>query len=227
VRDRAHAAPAALGQGAAQVGVAEEAADRSGDVVGGERIEEQPGIADFMARAQHVADTIELDFLWECSPQDEFSYETLARDYFGHAPSAREAAALLTRLHGAPMYFYKKGRGRYKAAPFASSASQTHVSPGARLDEGVTLEGPCFIDEGATVKHGARIGPYSVIGRQCWVEEHATIERAILWPNSRISQEAVVRGAILGRHCHIGRNAVLRSPSVLGDKTVITDFSHF
>jgi hypothetical protein len=26
---------------------------------------------------------------------------------------------------------------------------------------------------------------------------------------------------------HIGRNAVLRSPAVLGDKTVITDFSHF
>ena len=26
----------------------------------------------------------------------------------------------LLRLHGAPMYFYKKGRGRYKAAPEAS-----------------------------------------------------------------------------------------------------------
>jgi exoribonuclease-2 len=24
---------------------------------------------------------------------------------------------VLLRLHGAPMYFYKKGRGRYKAAP--------------------------------------------------------------------------------------------------------------
>ena len=28
-----------------------------------------------------------------------------------------QSAAVLTRLHGAPMYFYKKGRGRYKAAP--------------------------------------------------------------------------------------------------------------
>ena len=49
--------------------------------------------------------------------QDEFSYDVLARDYFGHAPSALESAALLLRLHGAPMYFYKKGKGRYRAAP--------------------------------------------------------------------------------------------------------------
>ena len=71
----------------------------------------------FLDEVQRAAQEIDLDFLWECSPQDEFSYETLARDYFGHAPSAREAAALLTRLHGAPMYFYKKGKGRYRAAP--------------------------------------------------------------------------------------------------------------
>ena len=49
--------------------------------------------------------------------QDEFSYDALARDYYGHAPSALESAALLLRLHGAPMYFYKKGKGRYRAAP--------------------------------------------------------------------------------------------------------------
>ena len=31
-----------------------------------------------------------------------------------------ESAAALLTLHGAPLYFYKKGRGRYKAAPEAS-----------------------------------------------------------------------------------------------------------
>jgi exoribonuclease-2 len=71
----------------------------------------------FMDQVQRAAQEIDLDFLWECSPQDEFSYDMLAREYFGHAPNAQEAAALLTRLHGAPMYFYKKGKGRYRAAP--------------------------------------------------------------------------------------------------------------
>ncbi|VEB39732.1 Exoribonuclease 2 [Chromobacterium violaceum] len=50
-------------------------------------------------------------------PDDEFGYQDLAADYFGHQPSAAEAAALISRLHGAPMYFYKKGKGRYKKAP--------------------------------------------------------------------------------------------------------------
>jgi exoribonuclease II len=60
----------------------------------------------FLDEVQRTAQEIDIDFLWECSPQEEFGYEALARDYFGHAPSAREAAALLTRLHSAPMYFY-------------------------------------------------------------------------------------------------------------------------
>ncbi|MBM3367524.1 MAG: RNB domain-containing ribonuclease [Betaproteobacteria bacterium] len=71
----------------------------------------------FMAAAQQEADAIDIDFLWQCCGTDEFGYEGLAADYFGHAPSAVEAAAVLMRLHGAPMYFYKKGRGRYRAAP--------------------------------------------------------------------------------------------------------------
>ena len=115
--------------------------------------------------------------------------------------------------------------GRYRAAPFAGGASSTWISPQARIEEGVTIEGPCFIDAGAVVKTGARIGPYTVIGRQCWIEEHATLDRAILWPNSRISQEAVVRGSILGRHCHVGRSALIENGVVLGDKSVITDYS--
>ncbi|MES2565160.1 MAG: RNB domain-containing ribonuclease [Pseudomonadota bacterium] len=78
---------------------------------------EQPSITDFMAKAQAVADEQELDFLWECASADEFGYETLAREYFGRAPDAVQAAGVLLKLHGAPMYFYKRGRGRYKAAP--------------------------------------------------------------------------------------------------------------
>ncbi|HTS55713.1 MAG TPA: RNB domain-containing ribonuclease [Burkholderiales bacterium] len=71
----------------------------------------------FMEGAQKTANDIDLDFLWECCGQEEFSYDTLARDYFGHLPDPRESAAVLLRLHGAPMYFYKKGRGRYRPAP--------------------------------------------------------------------------------------------------------------
>jgi mannose-1-phosphate guanylyltransferase/phosphomannomutase len=75
------------------------------------------------------------------------------------------------------------------------------------------------------VKGGARIGPYSVIGRHCHLEEHASVEHAIVWANTRISQEASVRRSILGRHCHIGRSATIEDGIVLGDKSVVTDYS--
>ncbi len=115
--------------------------------------------------------------------------------------------------------------GRYQAAPFAGAPGRAWVSPDARVEEGAILEGPCFIDEGTIVKTGAHIGPYSVIGRQCHIEEHARVERSIVWANTRISQEAVVRSSILGRHCHIGRNATVDDEAMLGDKSVVTDFS--
>src|SRR5437660_1366605 len=114
--------------------------------------------------------------------------------------------------------------GRYRAAPFAGASSAVWTSPDARVEEGATLEGPCFVDSGAVVKAGARIGPYAVIGRHCHVEEQAVVDHAIVWANSRISQDATVRRSILGRHCHVGRHATIER-GVLGDKSVITDHS--
>ena len=115
--------------------------------------------------------------------------------------------------------------GRFRAAPFADAPSTAWVAPDARVDEGVTLEAPCFVGGGAVIKTGARIGAYSVVGRHCHVEEHAVVERSILWANTRICQDAAVRGSILGRQCHIGRSATVENGVVLGDKSVVTDFS--
>ncbi len=116
--------------------------------------------------------------------------------------------------------------GRYSVPPFAGAAEPSAwVSPGAKVDEGVELHGPCFVDEGVVLKAGSKVLPYSVIGRQTHVDEQAVIDGSIVWPNGWIGREATVRGAILGRNCHIGRNAVLDPPVVLGDKTVVTDYS--
>jgi NDP-sugar pyrophosphorylase family protein len=75
------------------------------------------------------------------------------------------------------------------------------------------------------VKAGAHVAPYSVIGRQCQIEEEARIEGSIIWANTRVGRDAVVRQSILGRQCHIGRNSILDGGIVLGDKSVVTDYS--
>ena len=116
--------------------------------------------------------------------------------------------------------------GRYQAPPFDGlPAPRSWVADDARVEEGATVDGPCFIDEGVLVKAGARIGPYSVIGRQCHIEEEARVDGAIVWPNGRIGREASVSHAIVGRNCHIGRSAAVNSGTVLGDKSSLTDYT--
>jgi exoribonuclease II len=79
-----------------------------------------PEPVQLLADAQTIAEEIDLEFLWEVAGADEFGFAELGTEYFGHDPRPHEAAGLLLRLHSAPVYFYKKGKGRYKAAPEAS-----------------------------------------------------------------------------------------------------------
>lgn len=80
-------------------------------------VEFTSALGDFLPSAEKLAQDIELDFLWEVAGADEFDAAALGEDYFGHKPNAVESAAILMRLYEAPMYFYKKGKGRFKAAP--------------------------------------------------------------------------------------------------------------
>ncbi|MDP2793645.1 MAG: RNB domain-containing ribonuclease [Sulfurisoma sp.] len=78
---------------------------------------EAPPPAELIERAEAQAEGIETDFLWEVCPEAEFAFEDLAADYVGAKPGAVEAAAVLLRLHSAPIYFHRKGRGRFRKAP--------------------------------------------------------------------------------------------------------------
>ena len=76
-----------------------------------------PSPQDLLEQAQIIRDDADPDFLWEAAGVDEFDYQALAEEYFGHKPAAAEAIGILLRLHESPMYFYRKGKGRYKPAP--------------------------------------------------------------------------------------------------------------
>ena len=77
---------------------------------------ERPDAAAFLEEAKAAAADIDPSFLWEAADDEEFGYEDLAREYFGDAAPLSKAASMLA-LHANPVYFYRKGRGRYKRAP--------------------------------------------------------------------------------------------------------------
>jgi exoribonuclease-2 len=77
----------------------------------------EPGAAELLSQAEVMAGSVDANFLWECCGPEEFGFAELAQEYCGRPPSAVEAAGILVKLHSVPVYFYRKGRGRYRAAP--------------------------------------------------------------------------------------------------------------
>jgi len=77
----------------------------------------ESALAELLPQAEKLSQDIDPDFLYEASGDAEFAFDELALDYYGHKPSAVEAASCAIKLHAAPMYFYKRGKGRYQKAP--------------------------------------------------------------------------------------------------------------
>lgn len=77
----------------------------------------QPEPVELMKSAEQAAAEMDTDFLWEACPDHEFGFEEFAKEYYGDARGVVESVALLFRLHAAPMYFHRKGKGRFRKAP--------------------------------------------------------------------------------------------------------------
>jgi len=77
----------------------------------------EQSLSGFMEAANTEAETLDTDFLWECCGEAEFNFLALSQDYYGAKPTPIQSAAVAIKLHAAPMYFYRKGKGHYKAAP--------------------------------------------------------------------------------------------------------------
>ncbi|MBV1775703.1 RNB domain-containing ribonuclease [Burkholderiaceae bacterium DAT-1] len=79
---------------------------------------DRPALGELLPQAQALADDLDPDFLWEVvAGQDDFAFADLACEYYSAKPTPAELASVLIKVHGSPMYFYRKGKGRYKPAP--------------------------------------------------------------------------------------------------------------
>jgi NDP-sugar pyrophosphorylase family protein len=86
------------------------------------------------------------------------------------------------------------------------------------MDSFSVLDGKCVIKPGVAIEN-------SVLGEGCRVEEGALIKDSVIWSGTRILPNARIERAIVGRLCHIGEGARLRPGTVLGDKSIVSDFS--
>jgi mannose-1-phosphate guanylyltransferase len=92
------------------------------------------------------------------------------------------------------------------------------------LPPGAIVDDLSIIDADVKIAAGVRIEK-SVIGRNCKIDEGAHIVDSVVWSGNTIDGNARIAGSLLGKGCYIGHSATLRPGAVLGDKTVVTDFS--
>ncbi len=86
------------------------------------------------------------------------------------------------------------------------------------IDAFSILDGECVIKSGVAIEN-------SVLGEGCRVEEEVLIKDSVIWSGTRIMAGARIERAIVGRQCHIGEGALLQPGTVLGDKSIVSDFS--
>ena len=75
-----------------------------------------PEASVMLTRAEEEAGKLDHAFLWEVCSDDEFAFADFAHEYYGHIPTVIESVAVLLCLHAEPVYFHRKGHGRFRRA---------------------------------------------------------------------------------------------------------------
>ena len=82
------------------------------------------------------------------------------------------------------------------------------------------------MDESCLIKKGAVI-ENSVVGGHCRIEQNVQIKDSVLMHGTRLKEKALLRHCVAGKNCVIGRSVHIVQGAILGDKSIIPDFSRF
>ena len=77
---------------------------------------EQPEPMQLLEEANDLCRSMDVNLVWECAPEEEFTFVSIAQEYFNAKPSSVEQAAALVCLFNAPHYFRRMGKGKFKKA---------------------------------------------------------------------------------------------------------------
>ena len=78
---------------------------------------EKPEAQAVMDEATTLSRDIDLQLLWDCAPDEEFGLVDVSHEYFGVQATIPQQVSLGIALQGAPVFFRRKGRGRFQRAP--------------------------------------------------------------------------------------------------------------
>lgn len=118
------------------------------------------------------------------------------------------------------------GRFRSAGVPGRSDGGRDAgtAAPQAGTHTDAQVDAASIVAEGVTIGSGARIES-SVIGENCRIDADVRIVDSVIWSGNTIDREAQIEGSILGRGCYVGHAVTLGPGTILGGKSVLTDYS--
>lgn len=112
--------------------------------------------------------------------------------------------------------------GRVQAdLPGIELKGRVFVGDGISLESLAHIPGPAFLGNYAKIDPRAHIGPYTVLGSNTVVKEHAETRLSVIGMNTYVGPSAKVLGAIVGRNCDIKAGATLSEGVAVGDECVV------
>ena len=91
-----------------------------------------------------------------------------------------------------------------------SIAADCHIEPGA------VIIGPAIIGEGATIRTGAYIRQFVIMGNESLVGAHSEVKGSILLPGAKAPHQAYVGDSILGRDVNLGAGTICSNVKNVG-----------
>lgn len=97
-------------------------------------------------------------------------------------------------------------------------------SPNKNVHSSAEIDDKSIIAQSSVIKTGVRIIS-SVIGENVIIKENSVISNSVIWSETEIGSGTKINNSIICHNCRIGENVALSKDSMLGDKTIISDFS--
>jgi NDP-sugar pyrophosphorylase family protein len=78
---------------------------------------------------------------------------------------------------------------------------------GAVVEDGVRIEGKVLLGKNSRLESGVHIKGHVIVGENCRVGANAYLEDTIVWADSNIGRQAVLRNCVVGYNCTVGDGA--------------------
>ncbi len=90
------------------------------------------------------------------------------------------------------------------------------IAAGCSIEPGAVIIGPAIIGEGVTIRTGAYIRQFVILGDQSLVGAHSEVKGSILLPTAKAPHQNYVGDSLLGRQVNLGAGTILSNVKNVG-----------